>query len=75
MSITVIGAALQNNHPQSVENYTDAFLGSVWLLLFMVFFVMTAFAGIFWALLTALSLNLGITYLVRRREAASTCQD
>ena len=59
---------MQNTHPQAVENYTDAFLWSTWLLLFMVFFVMTAFSGILWALLTALTLNLGITYLVRRRS-------
>lgn len=59
---------MQDNHPSAVENYTDAFLWSLWLLLFMVFFVMTAFVGILWALLTALTLNLCITYLVRRRS-------
>ncbi|SEW25860.1 hypothetical protein SAMN04488515_1884 [Cognatiyoonia koreensis] len=59
---------MQDNHPKAAENYTDAFLWSFGLLLFMVFFVMTAFVGIIWALITALTLNRGMTFWVRRRD-------
>lgn len=58
---------MQNNHPKAVENYTDAFLCTLGLLIFMIFFIMTVFVGFFWVLLTALTLNLCITYLSRRR--------
>lgn len=59
---------MQNNHPRAAENYTDAFLWSIGLILFMVFFVMTAFVGILWALLTSIALNRGITALVRHKN-------
>jgi len=59
---------MQNNHPKAVENYTDAFLGTLGLLLFMIFFVIASFAGIIWALITGFVLNRGITYLLRRRS-------
>lgn len=59
---------MQNNHPKPVEDYTDAFLWSFCLMLFMIFFVMTAFIGFLWALFTAFALNRGITYLVRRKN-------
>lgn len=59
---------MQNNHPGRAENYTDAFLWTVCLVLFMIFFVMTAFVGLIWALITAFALNRGITFLVRRQN-------
>jgi hypothetical protein len=57
---------MQNKHPKAVENYTDAFLCSFGLLIFMGLFTLAAIFGFFWAIMAALTLNLGITYLIRR---------
>lgn len=52
-------------YPQRVENYTNAFLVTSGLILFMAFFTMAATVGIIWVLLTAALIDSG----VRVREA------
>lgn len=59
---------MQNNHPKRAENYTDAFLWTLWLILFMGFFLMTALIGILWTLGAAFVLNRAITVLWRYRN-------
>ena len=46
-----------NQHPQPVENYTDAFFAAFGVLLFMVFWAIAAMAGFLWVFLTALVID------------------
>ena len=42
---------------QAVEDYTDAFLGTLFVFLFMGFWVIAAAAGYLWVAVTAYGLN------------------
>ncbi len=57
---------MRDNHPQPVENYTDAFLTVSGGVLVIAFWVIAALAGYLWVALTAWSLNRSITWLARR---------
>ena len=57
---------MNRRYPQSVPNYTNAFLVTAFGLLFMGFWVLAALAGGFWVIITALGLNQLITTLYRR---------
>lgn len=52
-------------YPNRVENYTNAFLVTLALILFMAFFTLAATAGLIWVLLTAAM----IESLLRIRES------
>jgi len=41
----------------TVEDYTDAFLGTLWVFLFMAFWVIAAVAGYLWVAATAYGLT------------------
>ena len=58
---------MRQNHPQPVENYTDAFFATAGGILFMVFWLLAALAGFLWVAATATALNVGIGCLKRRR--------
>ena len=47
--------------PGRVENYTDAFLGTLGVLLFMVFWMIAALAGYLWVAFLATVVNAGIS--------------
>lgn len=51
--------------PQPVENYTNAFLASVGVILFMGFWVLATVAGFFWVAVTAALIDWGVK--LRRR--------
>lgn len=61
---------MQNNHAKAVENYTDAFLWTCALLLFMTFFVLVTIIGFIWTIFTAFGLNIALTYFARYRLAS-----
>ena len=42
---------------REVEDYTDAFLGTLWVILFMGFWVIAAAFGYLWVAVTAYGLN------------------
>jgi hypothetical protein len=47
-----------SQHPiRRVEDYTDAFLASLWVLLFMAFWVIAAVFGYLWVAVSAYGLN------------------
>jgi hypothetical protein len=54
-----------NQHPQPVENHTDAFFAAFGVLLFMVFWAIAAMAGFLWVFLTALVIDRIGTWLMR----------
>jgi len=54
--------------PKPVENYTNAFLWSFWLLLFMTFWVMAAIWGFFVVFATAWALDRLFTWPWRQRS-------
>lgn len=58
---------MQNNHPKSVENYTNAFLGVTALILFMALWVVGTLGGFLWIALTTATIDLGIKRLANRR--------
>lgn len=57
---------MHRRRPEPVPNYTDAFLVTVWGILFMGFWVLGALGGLLWVALFALGLNRLITYIARR---------
>ena len=56
---------MRDNHPEPVEDYTDAFLATAGGLLVIAFWVIAALAGYIWVALTATAINRGITWLGR----------
>ena len=44
-------------HPGRVEDYTSAFLVTLWFLLFMTFWTIAAVAGFFWVVLSAILID------------------
>ncbi|MEJ8561580.1 hypothetical protein QTO30_10370 [Yoonia sp. GPGPB17] len=54
---------------QAVEDYTDAFLGTLWVFLFMGFWVIAAAFGYLWVVVTAYSLNHVFKWIGQRRNA------
>lgn len=57
---------MNDNHPQPVENYTDAFLATAGGILVMGFWVIAALAGYLWVALIAWAINRAITWLGAR---------
>lgn len=53
-------------HPQAVEDYTNAFLVSFGVLLFMTLLTVASLAGGLWMFLTAAVINRVITWRARR---------
>ncbi len=49
-----------NRYPRRVENYTNAFLGCVAVILFMGFWVIGALFGFLWVILSAMVIDLCI---------------
>lgn len=47
-------------YPRRVENYTNAFLMTAGLILFMAFFTMAATVGIVWVMLSAVLIDTAI---------------
>jgi hypothetical protein len=60
------------NSYKSVENYTDAFLIIVGLMLFMAFFTLAATKGFVWVLLSAALIDGLIRLRLARRSATCT---
>ncbi len=56
-----------HKHPGRVENYTNAFLGSVAVILFMAFWVIAAVFGFIWVAITTAIIDIGIKQLNRTR--------
>ena len=52
---------------EAVEDYTDAFLATLWVFLFMSFWVIAAAAGYIWVAITAYGLNLFFKWIGRVR--------
>ena len=52
--------------PREVENYTNAFLVSFGVLLFMAFWTLATLAGFIWVLITGAVLNQAIRLIARR---------
>ena len=48
---------MSQRHIQAVEDYTDAFLGTLFIFLFMGFWVIAAAVGYLWVAITAYSLH------------------
>lgn len=48
---------MSNQPIQAVEDYTDAFLGTLWVFLFMGFWVIAAAFGYLWVVATAYGLH------------------
>lgn len=57
---------MYSRRPHSVPNYTNAFLVTVFGILFMGFWVLAALAGGLWVVFVALGLNQLISALDRR---------
>lgn len=57
---------MNRRYPEPVADYTNAFLATVWGILFMGFWVLAALAGLLWVGLIAFGLNRLITLLARR---------
>ena len=57
---------MSDRHPEPVQDFTDAFLATVWGILFMAFWVLAALAGLLWVALVAFGLNRLITFWGRR---------
>ena len=55
------------HHPQPVEDYTNAFLASFGLLLFMAFWVIATVAGFLWVVLVATGLDRAFRLIRRGR--------
>jgi hypothetical protein len=58
---------LQPPH-RRVEHYTDAFLATLWLILFMMFWTIAAVAGVIWVLVSAYGIDLAIRWIGRARR-------
>ncbi len=56
-----------SQHPGRVEDYTDAFLGTVAVILFMGFWVMSAVFGFIWVILTTALIDIVIKRFIRPR--------
>ena len=55
-------------HPEGrVEDYTDAFLATLGVFLFMVFWTIAAVVGFLWVMLTAYALDHLFLWIGRRR--------
>ena len=52
----------------AVEDYTNAFLATLWLFLFMSFWVIAAALGYLWVAITAYGLNEFFKWIGRRRQ-------
>lgn len=48
---------MSNQPIDAVEDYTDAFLGTLWVFLFMGFWVIAAAFGYLWVVVTAYSVH------------------
>lgn len=57
----------RNRHPDRVEDYTNAFLGTFAVILFMGFWVIASLFGFFWVVATTAMLDLGIKRIMRSR--------
>lgn len=57
---------MRDEHPQPVEDYTNAFLAMAWWILFMFFFTLAAIAGFLWVAVVATGLSRLITFFGRR---------
>jgi len=53
---------------REVEDYTDAFLTTLWVLLFMGFWVIAAAFGYLWVAITAFGLNHVFKWIGRMRR-------
>ena len=53
-------------HPEPAPNYTDAFLATLGLILFMAFWVIAALAGYLWVAIVATGLDRSFRLLARR---------
>ncbi len=51
---------------EAVEDYTNAFLATLWLFLFMSFWVIAAALGYIWVAITAYGLNAFFKWIGRR---------
>lgn len=51
--------------PEPIEDYTNAFLTSVGVILFMGFWVLASVAGFFWVAIAATAINWGVRLLRR----------
>ncbi|MEY1556442.1 hypothetical protein AB3Y40_12490 [Yoonia sp. R2331] len=56
-----------NKHPGRVEDYTNAFLGTLWVILFMGLWVIAAIFGFLWAVITSALIDLGLRHITRSR--------
>ncbi len=54
-------------HPGRVEDYTDAFLGTVAVILFMGFWIIAATFGFIWVIITTAIIDLGIKRITGQR--------
>ncbi|KQI71518.1 hypothetical protein AN191_12990 [Loktanella sp. 5RATIMAR09] len=59
----------QHRPIQAVEDYTDAFLGTLWVFLFMGFWVIAAAVGYLWVAATAYALLQCVKWIDRIRNA------
>lgn len=60
---------------ERVEDYTNAFLVTTGLMLFMVFFTLAAMKGMIWVLLSAALIDTLIRLKAARIRAREICQD
>lgn len=67
--------AQMRRYPQRVENYTNAFLVTTGIILFMAFFTLAATVGIIWVMLTAALIDSGVRIREARLRARATGQD
>jgi len=58
-------------YPNRVENYTNAFLFTTGVILFMAFFTLASTKGFVWVLLTAALIDGSIRFTASRRAARS----
>ncbi len=58
-------------YPKRVENYTNAFLVTSGVILFMAFFTLAATKGFAWVLLSAALIDIGIRFTAARNAARS----
>ncbi|MCK0095411.1 hypothetical protein MWU60_07490 [Yoonia sp. F2084L] len=54
---------------QAVEDYTDAFLGTLFIFLFMGFWVIAAAVGYIWVAVTAYGLNMFFKWIGRVKNS------
>jgi len=63
------------HYPRRVENYTNAFLVTSGLILFMAFFTLAATKGFVWVMLSAALIDLGLKLSARRFSIAEVRQN